>query len=96
MDIAFHSRMVELADNKPLIKMLRGVFEHIYLAYRFEEIPLSRKVPAEEEHREIIEVIKERDLTKAKNLVSQHIRCGKRAVLGSTETPRNHSKWGVF
>jgi DNA-binding GntR family transcriptional regulator len=92
VDIGFHLRMSEIVNNSRLFKMLQGLFEYIFLTYRFKKASLSRKISAEKEHRELLEAIKNKDVTNAKKLMGKHVRNGKNAILESPESFRIYSE----
>ena len=77
LDASFHLRIAEMGRNKNLTRILKHVFEHIYLRHRSEQISPQRLIESAEEHRAIFDAIKEKNLSKAKRLMVQHVRAGK-------------------
>ncbi len=73
LDAAFHLKIAETTQNKSLVRLLRHVFEHIYLRHRTEGIFPERFKLAVEEHRNIFESIKRKDLSQAIENVKLHI-----------------------
>ncbi len=80
LDAAFHLKIAEMGKNKNLIKLLRYVFEHIYLRHKIENIPPERMVATKEEHLLIIKAIKSKEIAKAKALTRKHILAAKIAT----------------
>lgn len=76
LDASFHLKIAEMGRNKNLMRLLRHVFEHIYLRHRSEGIPPQRLVTAAEEHQGIFNAIKEKNIPKAKKFMLQHVRAG--------------------
>lgn len=76
LDASFHLKIAEMGQNKNLTRLLRHVFEHIYLRHRSEGIHPKRLITAAEEHQKIFEAIKEKNIPKAKKLMLQHVRAG--------------------
>ncbi len=73
LDAAFHLKIAEMTQNKSLIRLLRHVFEHIYLRHRTEGIFPERFKFAVKEHQNIFESIKKKDLAQAIENVKLHI-----------------------
>lgn len=76
LDASFHLKIAEMGRNKNLTRLLRHVFEHIYLRHRSEGIPPKRLITAAEEHQIIFDAIKGKNIPKAKKLMLQHVRAG--------------------
>ena len=76
LDASFHLKIAEMGKNKNLTRLLKHVFEHIYLRHRSEGIPPKRLITAAEEHQKIFNTIKEKNIPKAKKLMLQHVRAG--------------------
>lgn len=80
LDMSLHLKMTETTGNEYLIRILRGLFERLYLTYRFDRLDPQRKVGSENEHGKILDAIKNKNVKEAKNLLRQHIKAGKQAV----------------
>lgn len=81
LDMTLHLKLTEITGNNYLIRMLRGLFERLYLTYRFDRLDPQRKTASEHEHAMIFKVIKDMDTEGARNLLQQHIRNGKKALI---------------
>jgi len=86
-DAAFHLKIAEIGNNKILSRLLRHLFEQIYLRHRTEGLPHHRISESVSEHQKIFMAIKQKDIRKAKDYLKQHIReSGKATVKGVQET----------
>ncbi len=88
-DTNFHLKMIEFAENKVIHNLCKRIFEQIYLKYRPEYMRDERIKEAAQEHRDLLNALKERDVRKAKRLIRQHIRKGRDHVVGSLWQDRN-------
>jgi DNA-binding GntR family transcriptional regulator len=82
-DTNFHLKMIEFAENRVLFNLSKLIFEQIYLKYRPEYMREARIKEAAEEHRGILEALKQRDTRKARRLIKQHINNGREHVVSS-------------
>lgn len=81
LDMSLHLKITKITGNNYLIKMLEGLFERLYLTYRFDRLDPDRKIPSEKEHHDIIEAIRNENIKMARLLLQQHIRNGKKALI---------------
>jgi DNA-binding GntR family transcriptional regulator len=79
LDAAFHSQIAALSRNQEIVKELRRIFEHTYLRSPVERIPPVRLPIAAAQHQEILQRIRERDVTGARESLERHIREAKEA-----------------
>ncbi len=77
LDASFHFKVAEMGRNKNLTRILKHVFEHIYLRHRSEGIHPQRLKASAEEHQKIFDAIQEKNLPEAKRLMVQHVRAAK-------------------
>ncbi len=90
-DATFHLAIAEMGGNKYLGKVLKQVFERIYLRHRVEGISPERLVAAVKEHEEIFNTIKEKNLSKARACVRRHEEHGRIATTnGIISTKENY------
>ncbi|MEW5913947.1 MAG: GntR family transcriptional regulator [Thermodesulfobacteriota bacterium] len=91
VDAQFHLRLAEFGGNEVITRMLRDVFEKLYLKYRPEylEAPRTKEVAAE--HRAILDALRGRDAQKAAAAVRSHIARSKQRV---TRLLRLHQEGG--
>jgi DNA-binding GntR family transcriptional regulator len=76
LDAMFHLSIAEMGRNRNLFKLLKHIFEHIFLRHRLDGIPYKRINEATREHQEIFDAICERNIAKAKKYISFHIQGG--------------------
>ena len=82
-DTNFHLEMIKLAGNKVIYNLCKLIFEQIYLKYRPEYMREERIKEAAQEHRAILQALKERDVKKTKRLIKHHIKNGREHIVGS-------------
>jgi DNA-binding GntR family transcriptional regulator len=88
-DTNFHLQMIKLAENKVIYNICKLIFEQIYLKYRPEYMREERIKESAEEHRALLQALRERDMKKTRRLVRQHIKNGKEHVVASLWKERN-------
>ena len=81
LEAEFHLQIAAMAKNKVLENLLRTNFEHIYL--RFDLIPMNpERMPlAVQEHHDIVDKIKKKDLAGAIETIRLHVRKGRNATV---------------
>ena len=89
IDTNFHLKIVECAGNKVIYNTLKMIFEQIYLKYRPEYMRESRLIEAAQEHKDLFEALKARDVKKTRRLIRQHIKTGSDHIAGSLLRDRN-------
>jgi DNA-binding GntR family transcriptional regulator len=82
-DTNFHLKIVESAGNEVIYNLCKRVLEQIYLKYRPEYMREERIKEAEEEHRMLLNAMRDRDLKRAARLLKQHIHKGRDHIVGS-------------
>lgn len=70
----FHVQLSRVGKNDFIIKYIEHLYEWIDLRFRFSAVPPIRVRQSEAEHGEIIKSIREKDVTSAKELLSNHLR----------------------
>jgi DNA-binding GntR family transcriptional regulator len=83
IDTNFHLEIIKCAENKVMYNFCKLIFERVYLKYRPEYMREQRLKEAAREHRLLFEAFKNRDLTKTRRLIKQHIRSGREHIVGS-------------
>ena len=81
----FHSLFYALSRSPKLIKMINDLRDQIF---RFRRILLKKDKWAEasnEDHRKMLEAIRDRDVNRVERVVKQHIARGRRIVLNALE-----------
>lgn len=82
-DTNFHLEMIKLAENRVIYNICKLIFEQIYLKYRPEYMREERLKEAAEEHRALLNALKERSVRKTRRLIKQHIKNGREHIVGS-------------
>lgn len=77
----FHIQLAEITGNNLLVKQLTLNLEHIYLRFSMEGANPGRMQPAVNEHFELIEYMRKRDLEATTDLLRQHIMSNRDHVL---------------
>ncbi|MCK9195630.1 MAG: GntR family transcriptional regulator [Syntrophales bacterium] len=72
-DAQFHLSIIKLAKNDTFYKLLRDVFQQIYLRYKPQYVGHQRPKEALKEHRAIIDAIAKHDLEEARKVIKIHI-----------------------
>ncbi len=92
LDAKFHLEIAEMGHNRNLLRLIKHVFERIYLIYRSEGISPTRLTEAAEQHEKLFNAINERDAVRAQELIQLHLRDAKtsmiRGIRRSEETIR--------
>lgn len=85
-DAAFHLKIAQMGGNKFLARLLKHLFEHIYLRHRTDGLPHHRIAESVKEHRNIFIAIKGKNIAKAKRYLKRHIKeSGKATINGIQE-----------
>jgi DNA-binding GntR family transcriptional regulator len=73
LDAAFHSQIAAMSGNLEIVRELKRIFEHTRLRSPVELIPPTRMNVATSEHEQILQMIKERDVSGATQYMLKHI-----------------------
>jgi DNA-binding GntR family transcriptional regulator len=73
-DTNFHLEIIKCADNKVIYTICQQIFERIYLKYRPEYLREERIRDATEEHRMLLQALKEKDEKKTIRMLKKHTR----------------------
>jgi len=83
LDSQFHLKIAEYAHNEVILKLLKQIFEQIYLKYRAEYLSNDRIKMVLKEHRELLSALRRADLEAAIEVTREHIRMGMEHVIWS-------------
>lgn len=72
LDAAFHTSIIEMADNRFLVKRYHELCQRIFLRFRVDDLRINRTHEIVKEHDALFEAICVRDVDLAKNLLSMH------------------------
>ena len=98
LDAAVHLQLVELTNNSVLRYHLKLDLQHIYLRAKLNNYSFSRMNESVEEHRQLLQKIKDRDVQGAVQLMRDHILREKKHVVDClTDNEKGHDhEDGVF
>lgn len=83
LDADFHIQIAAMSRNRVLERLLRSNLEHVYLRYRLEGADPARMTPAVQEHHELLERMKKRDIMGSVDIMRLHIRRARENILAS-------------
>ncbi len=83
LDADFHIQIAAMTRNRVLERLLRSNLEHVYLRYRLEGADTARMGPAVQEHHELLEKMKKRDIRGSVDVMRLHIRRARENILAS-------------
>jgi len=81
VDKRFHLEILELGDNKELVRVMESVYNLLIVRRTIVHLSPDRPYKAYDEHTELLESLKNRDGKKASQLVKKHIRTARKFVL---------------
>ncbi len=73
LDSEFHIQLASMSKNQVLTRQLSTSFEHFYIRFKFDNLELSRLQSSVEEHRRILDRIKNKDIQGSREAVRHHI-----------------------
>lgn len=93
VDAQFHLTLADYSNNEVICRMLRDVFEKIYLKYRPEYLDTPRIEEIEVEHRQIMSALLNQDVKAVRAAIRGHIKTSKERV---THMLRVHQEENLF
>jgi len=81
LEAEFHLQIAAMAKNKVLETLLRVNFEHLYLRFDLDSVDPKRMPIAVQEHYDIVDKIKKKDISGAVEAVRLHVRKGRNVVV---------------
>ncbi|MBU1154993.1 MAG: GntR family transcriptional regulator [Proteobacteria bacterium] len=85
LDAQFHLKIASFSGNDIICHMLQEIFEKLYLRYRPEYLGSNRIKEVAEEHRNLLEALRQRDVDKALAAIRHHIAQGMDRVVSSLQ-----------
>jgi len=73
LDSEFHLQLAAMSKNEKLVRQLAMTFEHFYIRFKFDGMELNRLQSSVEEHLQIIERIRNKDIQGCREAVHNHI-----------------------
>jgi DNA-binding GntR family transcriptional regulator len=83
LDSEFHIQMASMSKNQVLTRQLSTTLEHFYIRFKFDTMALDRLKSSVEEHRQIIERIKRKDINGSRDAVRNHIQNARNYIIQS-------------
>jgi len=96
IDTHFHTKIVELSDNKFLTDLVTEIFEKIYLQIRISGLSQRRGSLAKKEHEKVYRAIEEGDLREAIKWIRTHARNRKNNILRNAFSNHYQKKLRLF
>lgn len=85
LDSEFHLQLASAGKNGVLYRQLETIFEHFYIRFKFETMSLERLQSSVDEHRQIIDRIKRKDITGSRDAMHNHIRNARNHIIGALD-----------
>lgn len=82
-NMEFHLALAALSKKETQLRILRNIFDLLFLKYGGNYLPIASLTSVDQEHQEIFDCVVSRDLKGAQKVLSQHISNVKRQVLQS-------------
>jgi len=81
LDSDFHLQLAYMSHNQVLTRQLATIFEHFYIRFKFDTMDLERMQSSVDEHRQIIDRIKRKDITGSRNAMHNHIQNARNHII---------------
>ena len=82
-NMEFHLALAALSQKGTQLRILRNIFDLLFLKYGGNYLPIASLTSVDHEHQEIFDCVVSKDLQGARKVLSQHISNVKRQVLES-------------
>ena len=83
LDAEFHIQIATMTRNQSLARLLKMNLEHVYLRYKLEFADPRRMSPAVQEHQELVDKIRKKDVRGAIETMRLHIRRARENIIAS-------------
>jgi DNA-binding GntR family transcriptional regulator len=80
-DARLHLALASFSGHRIGTRMLREIFDRLYLRYRPEHLSTVRMNETEKEHKDLLDALKKRDARKAASIMEDHIVRGQKRML---------------
>ncbi len=80
-DARMHLALASFSGHRIGYRMLRQMFDRLYLRYRPERLSTVRMQETQEEHKKLLEALNKRDSRKAASILEDHINRGQKRML---------------
>ncbi|RJR30704.1 MAG: GntR family transcriptional regulator [Desulfobacteraceae bacterium] len=86
LDSKFHLQIAEHSHNQVIYRVLKDVFEQLYLKYPPQNLSDERAKAVVVEHREILNALRKRDVQATVDVIKLHIKAGMAHVINSLKS----------
>eukprot|EP01022_Parablepharisma_sp_SALTPOND_P000509 TRINITY_DN10274_c0_g2_i2.p1 TRINITY_DN10274_c0_g2~~TRINITY_DN10274_c0_g2_i2.p1 ORF type:complete len:1107 (-),score=291.12 TRINITY_DN10274_c0_g2_i2:149-3469(-) len=93
VDAEFHLRIAKISGNEVIYRLLKDVFEKIFLKYRPEYLHSDTFKGIYREHKELLEALRLKDVERAQEMTKAHLAAGADRIIQSL---RNQSGGGAM
>ena len=83
VDAEFHLRIAKISGNEVICRLLKDVFEKIFLKYRPEYLHSDTFKGIYREHKELLDALRHRDVELAKKATRAHLASGAKRIIES-------------
>lgn len=83
VDAEFHLRIAKISGNEVICRLLKDVFEKIFLKYRPEYLHSDTFKGIYREHKELLDALRQRDVELAKKTTRAHLASGAKRIIES-------------
>lgn len=83
LDSDFHIQLASMTRNAALTRRLLTTFEHFYIRFKFDTMPLDRLRSSVEEHRQIIDRIRKKDINGSRDAIRSHVHNARNHIIRS-------------
>ncbi|MEE8344368.1 MAG: GntR family transcriptional regulator [Woeseiaceae bacterium] len=81
LDSEFHVQLASMTKNEALTQQLLATFEHFYIRFKFDTMSLDRLDSSVEEHRQIIDRIRKKDINGSRDAMRIHVQNARNHVI---------------
>jgi len=83
LDSEFHIQLARLSKNEALVRQLLATFEHFYIRFKFSRMSLDRLQSSVDEHRQLIDRIRRKDVNGSRDAIRNHIHNARNHIIQS-------------
>jgi len=83
LDSEFHMQLASMTRNEALQRQLLTTFEHFWLRFKFDKMPVDRQQSSVEEHRHIIDLMRNKDIDGSRDAIRGHVHSARNHIMQS-------------
>jgi DNA-binding GntR family transcriptional regulator len=88
LDGEFHNQLALMSKNHVLAQKLSTTLEHFYMRFRFDTMSPDRLQSSVEEHRQIIDRIKRKDINGSREAMRNHVQNARNHIIQALSDPQ--------